>query len=579
MTNAHRKVNALDKIKINGVRLTEKQEVREGIANAYQQLLSESLEIHAALMGMNGDKAPGPDGFMVAFWQSCWETVKEDKGGAEDMGDYRPISLLGGLYKLLAKVLANRLKKVIGNVVSSDQNAFIKGRQILDASLIANEHQLAIFVKGHAKDGIWAKMVGMDVELHIHHQVLSVGERCASWVFLKFERVASRGPSFPYLFVMGMEVLTASGLKINLDKSEVIPVGEVEGVNEMAAEIGANGGKKAHLVKWEVVCADKEKEGLGLRKLACLNKALLGKWIWRFARAKEDLWKKVLEAKYEQKDFGWKTRKANGVGKAIQSDFGQILGAGIMCCPKVSRTSFPWLPKECHSGGNMGSEFWSRRVELKEDSVIRKEGGDGLFKVKKVYSVLASPIVVEFPYSNVWVDKVPTKIVFFAWEAAWGKVLTLDRLQRRGWQFPNRCFLCGCEEETINHILIHCTVVKGLWDIILVLCGVQWVFPESVKESTCLFNHHDRKYTLERMFTSQLLESAKDELSFRTVVRDLRTKSPVLQIVLLNPNSWCCTGYCLGTEDTVDPVANINLYPAIKVLFSDCSYRTESQIR
>ena len=49
------------------------------------------------------------------------------KGGAEDMGDYRPISLLGGLYKLLAKVLANRLKKVIGKVVSSDQNAFIKG--------------------------------------------------------------------------------------------------------------------------------------------------------------------------------------------------------------------------------------------------------------------------------------------------------------------------------------------------------------------------------------------------------------------------------------------------------------------
>ena len=57
----------------------------------------------------------------------------------EDLGDYRPISLLGGLYKLLAKVLANRLKKVIGKVISPDQNAFIKGRQILDGSLIANE--------------------------------------------------------------------------------------------------------------------------------------------------------------------------------------------------------------------------------------------------------------------------------------------------------------------------------------------------------------------------------------------------------------------------------------------------------
>ena len=124
-------------------------------------------EVHSALMDMNGDKAPGPDGFTMAFWQFCWEFVKEEvlemfkefheqnvflkslntmflvliptKGGAEELGDFRPISLLGGLYKLLAKVLANRIKNVIGRVVSSYQNAFVMGRQILYASLIANE--------------------------------------------------------------------------------------------------------------------------------------------------------------------------------------------------------------------------------------------------------------------------------------------------------------------------------------------------------------------------------------------------------------------------------------------------------
>ena len=56
--------------------------------------------------------------------------------------------------------------------------------------------------------------------------------------------------------------------------------------------------RKAHLIKWEVICADKNKRRLGLRKLVLLNKALLGKWIWRFACDKDNIWKQVITAKY-----------------------------------------------------------------------------------------------------------------------------------------------------------------------------------------------------------------------------------------------------------------------------------------
>ena len=59
-------------------------------------------------------------------------------------------------------------------------------------------------------------------------------------------------------------------------------------------------------------------------------------------------------------------------------------------------------------------------------------------------------------------DRVPTKVAFFTWKATWGKVLTLDRFQIRGVQLPNCCFLCGCEEENVNHILLHCIVTRAL---------------------------------------------------------------------------------------------------------------------
>ena len=75
--------------------------------------------------------------------------------------------------------------------------------------------------------------------------------------------------------------------------------------------------KKPYLVKWEIVCLDKRKGGLGVRNLSNLNKALLGKWSWRFMEERGTLWKQVISRKYGMEEEGWGTRKVRegyGVG-------------------------------------------------------------------------------------------------------------------------------------------------------------------------------------------------------------------------------------------------------------------------
>ena len=72
------------------------------------------------------------------------------------------------------------------------------------------------------------------------------------------------------------------------------------------------------------------------------------------------------------------------------------------------------------------------RLALNKRVVFWKGGRNGQFRVKEAYNLLANPNDTAFPTSCIWVDRVLTKVAFFAWEATWGKVLTLDRLQKKG---------------------------------------------------------------------------------------------------------------------------------------------------
>ncbi|RVW71548.1 hypothetical protein CK203_048001 [Vitis vinifera] len=164
--------------------------------------------------------------------------------------------------------------------------------------------------------------------------------------------------------------------------------------------------RKIHLINWEVVCNQKEKGGLGIRKIDLLNKALLGKWIWRFAFEKEIIWKKVIGVKYDHEGFGWRTNKARGT-----------FGVGVWK-EILKETNWCWDNIEFKVGEGTKVNFWTDqwcgelfhmlrdlRISSEEDSVIWKGGGHGYFRIRDAYKLLTVPSAITFPKKSIWVDK------------------------------------------------------------------------------------------------------------------------------------------------------------------------------
>ena len=106
-------------------------------------------------------------------------------------------------------------------------------------------------------------------------------------------------------------------------------------------------------------------------------------------------------------------------------------------------------------------------VKVREDSLVWKTEMRGKFNVKSYYRSLRAENNLLFLAKEIWGSYAPLRTHFFAWEAVWGKFLTIDMLMKRGWSMVNRCNLCKDNEESADHILIHCGRTRELWTLLL----------------------------------------------------------------------------------------------------------------
>ncbi|GJT01880.1 hypothetical protein Tco_0823049 [Tanacetum coccineum] len=170
-------------------------------------------EIKTAVWDCGVGKSPGPDGFTFGFYRRYWTFLENDvveavlyffnngqfpKGSissfitlipktqeAKMMKDFRPITLIGSLYKIIVKILANRLVVVLEDLVSDVQSAFVTKWQILDGPFILNElfQWWDIDVVMVSSYDEWLEWL-LSIRLHSKHKELFEGVCYVLWWYI-----------------------------------------------------------------------------------------------------------------------------------------------------------------------------------------------------------------------------------------------------------------------------------------------------------------------------------------------------------------------------------------------------------
>lgn len=273
-----------------------------------------------------------------------------------------------------------------------------------------------------------------------------------------------------------------------------------------------------YLVNWDEVKQSMTMGGLGIRFITSLNKIFHGKWIWRYFNDVNSLWRGIVDLKWMNFDSNGslifpKRSHGTSVWKGILSMFTEMMSNTCWKIGNGCRVNFQndrWCSDDnrksvflaiysiaqhknlmvCDAFDNSGLcnvlvtrnlndwklDEYGQPLNLmdgiiildRRDTLIWKGQKNGIFSIRSFYNILSNSsnrcntVNSPFPFKSIWKTGTPPIIAFFAWEASKKKILPLDNLMKSGKVMVNRCFLCKCNAESSNHILLWCPFVSKL---------------------------------------------------------------------------------------------------------------------
>ncbi|GJT38915.1 RNA-directed DNA polymerase, eukaryota [Tanacetum coccineum] len=486
-------------------------------------------EVKRAVWDCGTDKSPGPDGFTFGFYRRYWSFLDKDvekvvryffhhgvfsKAGnssfiallpkvpnANKVNDFRPITLIGSLYKIISKILANRLVDVVGDIVNEVQSAFVANKQILDDYC------------EKAYDSVrWDYLD--DVLLNF-----GFGERWRGWIQsclksskgsvivngsptseFEFQRGLKQGdPLSPFLFILIMESLhisfqrvvdagkwsdtnidilvkvldcfhKASGLRINMHKSKLMGISVASNVVTQALSIEV----KLILVKSVI--------RFYAPYLTCLFSKVpvivLQKNWSPFDRLKAETERlRVGKPIALNRALSFSSGCGDSISQIESCDKSYLV---ITVAEKVSHDSLGYSLRRIPRSGIEQTQLNNLSVYIEGVTLVDMRDrwswsldGSGEFSVASVRNLIDDYRLNMVSSKTRWSKAVPIKINVHAWKVKMDGLPTRFNISRRGMEIDSiLCQSCGTAVESTSHIFFKCNLAKEIfhkitswWDV------------------------------------------------------------------------------------------------------------------